>query len=184
MDKLKKTLSLFGAAGGVAVPGAQFFTDNAPPLFPKAALVTAIIGVALLCVIWAYAPPRSRKTTALAVPLRLSLVLLPIAVILMIGLVIIDHWTTSTAPGRKISVQLGFGSAAWSLTPDGQECLAQSNGSIERCLLREAAYSEHGPERLWKPWTVYCAGILLIALYLLSFSAWTVALGIIAKYYS
>ena len=81
--------------------------------------------------------------------------------------------------------QVGFWKCDWSLTQVGLK-LKQENLSDtpQVWVLIEAAFQPGGPEKIWKPWSIISAGILMLITYMAGFVLWTAGFSLLAKHKS
>lgn len=167
------------AAASAAVPGAQFFTEGAPPLFPLSAALVSLIGAFIvLFVLW----PSRRRTVRRRVVLSTFIAGL---VFLMAYWVVLPDWTASP-PDEQAGPrwQVGFGHASWSLTELGRSRLDETPGATNTdLLLQVAGFQDGGPDRIWKKSTINAAGTILVVLYMSGFAAWTTSFALLGRRY-
>jgi len=181
MATIKGALKWFGAGAGAAVPAYSYFTSSVPPLFPEIGLITGALAGAIIFSVSTYKPTRDSRQTAIPRLVRAGLAFISLATILLIVYTILFRLCTIQAPGRDVRFQIGFGNFDWSLTEVGKNCVHQYDNSITDCMLSQTAFTDGGPERIWHPWSIYFAGILLIIVHLLGFTLWTLGFSVLAK---
>lgn len=171
-----------GIAGGVGtlVPGASFFTQQAPPLFAPVGLLTSAAAVAVLIRRYLQAPHGTRTMKTVARLIVLSLVLAGAYVFALDYLTVLPP---SGRPGPR--VQIGFGMAPWSLTPEALGLVADPKLDLKTpqdLMLAFGAYpgGSGTTSQIWRPWTIGTSGGLLIALFLCGFICLASGFGTLA----
>ena len=164
MKAMKRVVGWIGGAGGVATPAWIYFKNYAPPLFPGITVLVAALPLAIWFLVWR----GSIRRRAAAVQLIVAGLLLFIYALLL-------QFTTLTAAGNpKQRVQIGFGTVSWTLTQYGNNWMRAHPSSTAFDLANsDAAFVQHRVPKLWQTWSVYCAGALLILLYVLAFVFWS-----------
>ena len=73
----------------------------------------------------------------------------------------------------------------WSLTDAGKDWLRTNPTiTVTQMVRNEAAFDQDRLTILWKTWSIYTAGSLLILLYFLAFTCWTTGFALLAKHRS
>jgi hypothetical protein len=188
MNRFIANLSWFGVGGGALVPGFLFFTSFSPPLFPGISIVISALATAIIFSVYSYkSKERNDKSRGLPKYVRIGILLLGIAIILIILYVItFQAWTILEPQKNEIRFQIGFGKAEWSLTEGIGKDLKKEfpYGPVTEWALNERAFDQERVELIWKPWTIYFAGVLLILIYFSSFILWTIGFALMAKHAS
>lgn len=163
-----------GAGLGVATPAALFFSSYPPPLFPGITWITAGVAALLMATLRGR-DPRSEGSVKRVWWLG------AVAVVSLVVYILALQYTTVTVPPRHSArLQIGFGTAAFGLTEIGTGWTHDRPYiSPESMLANEAAFSQDGVYRIWKQWSVFLAGGMLIVLYLVGFTTWTAAFALI-----
>jgi hypothetical protein len=91
------------------------------------------------------------------------------------------QFTTLPIPPEKDKrVQIGFGTANWSLTDVGKKWTTDHPSiTAEEIAAREAAFDQGRVFIVWPTWSVYLAGTCLILLYFIAFGLWTSGFAIL-----
>lgn len=169
---MKKLISWVGGLGVVGVPAWSFFSSYAPPLFPGVTLIVAALSGA----IWAAVklPKRSGATQIAKERVKAALILIAAATVLIIAYILLLQFTGLPIPPEKEKrVQIGFGTANWSLTDVGRKWKSEHPAwTAEEIAEREAAFDQGRVFIVWNTWSVYCAGLGLIILYFVAFALW------------
>ena len=161
---MKRLLGLSGATAGVGVPAWSFFTSYPPPLFPGITWITAALSLA----IWVISSKRSNKqgTAKWRIITAVGLLIFYIA--------LLQFTTLPIPPENKNRVQIGFGTAQWTLTKDGQKWKTTHPAiTAYEIADRESAFVQDRVTIAWEIWSVYSAGICLILFYFAGFGLWT-----------
>jgi hypothetical protein len=92
---------------------------------------------------------------------------------------------TTLRVSKDIRWQHGFGLRNWSLTQEAIELKKQNDCPVNtpKALLLCTGMKKDHITMLWKEWTVYCAGVLLIVAFALSVLTWTQGWLILARNY-
>jgi len=186
-SKFKKYLKAFawmGQALGVSAPAIGYFVAVAPPLLPRVGLLLPLVCGALAIIAFKHRSSgrgspvagESREVVAARRCLALALVAIVLYALLL-------QWCSVVDPqNERARFQIGFGMTDWSLTPLGLSLKSKYPLFTARdMLLAVAGFHDGGAELLWKVWTVYLAGLLLIVSYLVAFVFWVLGFGFLAK---
>jgi hypothetical protein len=179
-NKLQSALSWFGSATGVAVPALGFFKDFAPPIFPAIGLILVPISSAIIYFVGANKSLRTNSRL-----LKRSMWLVGVGVsLIFVYIIALPNWSVQI-PGSDKHLQIGFGTANWSLTAIGkQDKRAIPDATPEKLLMAEAAFTHDGVIGVWASWTVALAGSVLLLSYFCGFVAWTSGFACLAKHRS
>jgi hypothetical protein len=169
---------------GVAIPALSFFTLYAPPFFLASSLFTAAISTAVIVLIFYYDPPVTAPDTQAKKLVRLARNALVCAVVLLVLYMIMLRVCTVVDPPDQPEAryQIGFWNFDWSLTEDGvylKEKFAKA--TPWELLDHGVAFSEDGPAKIWKFWTILVAGVSMIVVYLFTFVLWVSGWSLLAK---
>jgi len=178
-DRMLSWLKWLGAGAGSLVPGYSYFTSYEPPLFHGVGLITGALAGALIAIVRLYIPRRSSES-----PVRVPCMFLASALIFLIAYVAMVRYWTATAPQENAPrFQVGFGKWEAGLTELGLRYKKGPLGSesIVDWMLRETAFCQGGPEKLWKTWSILAAGIIMITAYFIAFVCWTCGFALLAK---
>lgn len=177
---LHKCARWFGAATGVGVPAYSFFSSYSPPLFPSISLITAALACAIFVTITLTSRRRQKADPSLKQIMCAWLCLIA-AICLIIGYILLFQYTTVViSPSDNQRLQIGFGTAEWTLTQTGREAKQRRPTLTASELLRnEADFAQERVPRLWQNWSIYAAGFGLIVLYLPGFLLWTTGFSIL-----
>ena len=174
VSKALRLLSWFGAFSGVAIPGySTFFRNMVPPLFPEIGWITAGLGAATVFAVYSLRP-RANTTSGRKRLVRRGLFLIGTSLLLLIAFLVSLRALTVRHPRGIALYQTGFRTARWSLTEAGQKDLDHlPSATPEDLMFMEAAFSTSGPTKIWRAWSIYAAGLILLAFYLGGFVGWT-----------
>jgi hypothetical protein len=182
-DSIKTGLKWFGAGAGTFIPAMTYFTGHAPPLFSGITSILAAFGGALIIVAFLVSKRETRRADLIRKDGRKGLFLIVAALVLLILYTIGLHYTTVVDPNENGRLQTGFGLSKWTLTPQGAAWLEARPGiTAGEMVLFEAAFDQGMLSRLWRSWSIYLAGSVMIIIYLCAFSLWTFGFSILAKY--
>lgn len=179
-ERFKTGASWLGAGLGVGLPGLSFFTRYAPPLFPMTSLITAL-PAAILYLVYARRSRPDLRRTGMPNDEKRAAYLIGIGLVFLIVYALLFLYTTIPSPiGERL--QIGFGLSNWSLTEAGQNWVqAQPTITVMEIVKREAAFDQDRLPILWKTWSIYSAGVLLIFVYFVGFISWTIGFAFLAK---
>lgn len=179
-----KWLNGLGAAVGITIPAYSYFTALDPPLLPAAGVITSALGAATIFVAFYYRPKKPRGTSKLPTLVKLGRNYILASLFILIAYLILTQLCTVLEPQKqKVRFQIGFGRADWTLTEEGRRVKAALPGEpVTRWMLSKGAFKRGGPETIWKPWSIYLAGGLMVASFFLMFGFWTFGWSLMAKH--
>lgn len=173
-----KTVATLGGALSGGLPGAAYFTHNAPPLFALTGVVSGGVGVGIFVYVF-LARPDLRGAAKGAVRVLISAVLLGAVYGVLLTLLSVTTPTDSGSDGARF--QIGFRTADLSLTPDARTKRDQLDlRTPEDLMLAYGGYEPGTSYRIWKTWTIVAAGMLLIVLFVVTFVLWAYGLALLA----
>jgi hypothetical protein len=173
-----KTIATLGGALSGGLPGAAYFTHNAPPLFALTALVSGGVGVAVFVYVFLIRPD-ARRAARNAVRILIAAVFLGAAYGLLLTLLSVAPPTDAQTDGVRF--QIGFRMADFSLTADGRAKRDQLDlRTPEDLMLAYGGYEQGTTYRIWQTWTIIASGILLIVLFVVTFILWAYGLALLA----
>lgn len=185
---LLRAAAIAGGIVTVGVPGVSFFAGYGPPLFPPIGLLVGVIGVMVYVFVFQSAPssasvnlpPAARvhlrqdvgqrtRSNRVIVCLLIAFVLLACAYFTAFSL-----WTAKPpAPREGPAVQVGFHLAEWSLRPKARAWVIENpNQCLPDVMLAFGGFSDAGVTRIWEPWSIHAAGVMLIGLFSATFLVW------------
>ncbi len=139
MADLKNSLRWFAAASGAVVPASTYFTSNVPPLFPEICIITSALSLAIIYTVSTYRPKQKWSATGTMPTLvRWANIFLAFAIFLLVVQVLLLRFTTVPDPQLGQKFQVGFGTATWSLTSRGYNCIYSEHRSEQDCMLASA----------------------------------------------
>jgi hypothetical protein len=104
--------------------------------------------------------------------------------LIFVYIIALPNWSVQI-PGSDKHLQIGFGTANWSLTAIGkQDKQVIPDATPEKLLMAEAAFTHDGVIGVWTSWTVALAGSVLLLSYFCGFVAWTSGFACLAKHRS
>lgn len=185
---IRSFISIQGAflAIGVVLPIAASLDVVEPPLLEPSGIAVGAVAAAVILIAYFYTP-RHKATTGRIPPLvRTAVKAFIAAAVVCLGYLFLLNYTTVIGPssrsGEEIRYQIGFGRWAWSLTDEGKEVrTASPKESLYTWMWNDALFYDHGPEVLWRRWSIYSAGVLLVMLFLLPFVLWTFGWSLLVK---
>jgi len=170
---------------GIAVPALSFFTLYYPPFFKASSLFTAAISTAVIILTYYYEPRVIPPDTEGKKLVRLARNALICAVVLLVVYMVMLKVCTVVDPPEnpQVRYQIGFWNFDWSLNEDGLYLKAKHpNESTPWELMDFAvAFSEDGPAKVWKFWTILVSGVSMIIVYLFTFVLWVFGWSLLAK---
>lgn len=187
LNYLKGFKSISGVliGAGTLIPAIAYFTKYSPPFLEESSLLTAAIAAATIIFAFYYTPKHRRGASAAKVPpaVKLAFKLLGAAFLLFIFYLVCLKVTTVLDPREeKQRFQVGFSRYEWSLSDEGRKINnSHPEVSMQEFMLYGRAYSNDRIEVIWKPWTVYLAGILTILIFMFTFVSWNLGWAFIAK---
>lgn len=184
--KAFKSIWGVGAIIGTLIPAYSFFAELDPPLLLGAGLITSALAAATVVLTYYYNPVHSHPNSRLPILVKLSIkAFLGFVILLVIYLVLLQWCTVVDPQTEKIRFQIGFGMADWSLTEKGHQWkAAHPDQNIQDWMLRMGAFRDKGPEIIWKPWTIYLSGSLMVLTFISTFVLWTLGWALLAKHKS
>jgi hypothetical protein len=171
---------------GVAVPAYTYFTSYSPPLLESASLLTAAISAATIIFAY-YHEPRLREGEdagrRLLVVARRALIAGLVLFVVYLALVRLCTVAAQITPESEVQrYQVGFWTFGWGLTEDGQFLMREHPGATPYELMDYGvAFTDDGPSKLWRLWTIYAAGLIMVAVFLFSFVLWVFGWSLLAK---
>ena len=183
-ESLKTMGKWVGAASGVGIPAASFFTSLTPPLFQEVSLITTALSGAIVAMAAKRRPRPTHKGWQMPVSTTLAPIFLAVAIVFLVGYVLLLQFTTVIGPeGSETRYQIGFGTTDWSLT-DVAKGWKRENPALtpKELLMKEAAFDQDRVAILWTTRSIYAAGALLILLYFLGFTCWTLGFAFLKKH--
>lgn len=185
----KKYLAAFNsikglvASVGVLLPGFIYFTKYPPPLFPGITLLTAAFATATILITYYYPAPTHSSFPAKRLPpiLNLALKAFLLSIVLLVIYVVLLDLCTVLVPGTTERMQIGFYKFNWSLTDYGRQVKATKPFATPQQWLWDEAYGIDAPKLLWRLWSIYLSGILMIVVFISAFVFWTFAWSLVAK---
>lgn len=183
LKRYLKAVAWFGGGAGTCAPAYTYFTTYAPPLFPEVSLILSPLCLALLVASYNFKPEQDSALAGLRPSVKKGLKFLGASLLLLVLYAAMTNLTTVVEPQTgSVRFQVGFGLADWSLTPTGLDAKKMNpTFTAEDLMMAYGAYVAHGPEKLWKEWTINLAGVVMILIYLATFGLWTTAFGLLAK---
>jgi hypothetical protein len=171
-----KSLSGVLAGVGTLIPAIAYFTRYSPPFLEESSLLTAAFA-------YYYSPKKRASSGNISTLVRLARKLLILAFALFIVYLVFLRICTALDPREgKQRFQIGFNRYEWSLSEEGRKLkTAHPNVSMRDFMLFGRAYSDERIEVIWKPWTVYLAGVLTILIFMFTFILWNFGWALIAK---
>jgi len=168
---------------GVLVPAFSIFTIYSPPFFKGASLLTTAIAAIIIIVTFYYDPsPKKNPRAKFPYLVRLSLIAFAIFFVLLIVYFVLFDLCTVETPGGTERFQIGFGQYDWGLTNTGLEVKAKfPDKTPQYWMMYGAWFRSGGPNVLWKTWTIYLSGIIMILVFVLTFVLWTFGWALLAK---
>lgn len=182
-DYLAAFKSFRGILGsvGVLIPGFSYFTSYAPPFLDWSSLLAAACAAAIIIITY-YWPLLDEAGQRLPSAVRLARNVFVASVFLLIVYMILLRLCTVVDPTGNSRFQIGFGRMDWSLTADGQAWKAEHpTQTAEEWMLSAGAFKPGGPELIWKTWTVYTSGILMVLIFVSAFALWNLCWSLLAK---
>lgn len=178
-----KSLSGVLAGVGTLIPAIAYFTKYSPPLLGKASLLTVAVAAATVIFAYYYEPTGQASEPGTPLLVRQARKLLIIAFALFIVYLVFLRICTVLEPREgKQRLQIGFSTYEWSLAEQGRKMkAAYPNVSITEFMFLNRAYSDEKIAVVWKPWTVYLAGVLTTLVFMFSFVLWNFGWALIAK---
>ncbi len=162
------------AGSGVAAPGLTFFMNYQPPLFPGVGIIVTALSGAILAIVSLSRNEANDSTSQSRKRAKFASICIAVAIISLITYVMLLDFTTVFAPRTEQRYQIGFGKWDRSLTGIGLDWKRSDPlKPVTEWMLGEAAFREGGAEIIWKPVSIYAAGGLLIATYMIAFILWT-----------
>jgi energy-coupling factor transporter transmembrane protein EcfT len=184
VNTLKLVSDVFAAVGGVVTPfGFTNFLNIAPPFLQDFGITpAAITGFLLFIVLVVYKPSEDTYTGISRVGKWAIGIGCAFIVTLLLYILLLNLSTVYDPQKGETRYQIGFGNAEWSMTDKGKEMKQNfPNETIIGWMERNAAFSDRGPEKLWKSWSISLAGILLAVLYIFLFVFWAWAWALLGK---
>jgi hypothetical protein len=178
-----RSLSGILTAVGTLIPAIAYFTRYSPPFLEESSLLTAAVAAATVVFAYYYEPKKRTSGRNALSFVKLARRLLIVAFILFIAYLVFLRICTTLDPREgKQRFQIGFARYQWSLSEEGRKLkAAHPNVSIRDFMLFGRAYSDERIEVIWKPWTVYLAGVLTIVIFMFTFVLWNFGWALIAK---
>jgi len=186
MESLKAGGQWLGAGAGAGVPAFTFFFSFPPPLFPGISLISAALSSAILLIALAWNPKVQGSDHTLPRIVKQGKWFLILSIPLLIAYILLLQFTTVPIPTESgTRLQIGFGKLDWTLTEAAKDWkISDPSLTVTQMIKNEAAYTQDRLAILWKTWSVYVAGLLLILLYLSGFITWTGGFALLAKHRS
>ena len=184
MKKVPSPYKLFSYIVGIIGPVGSYFTPYVPPLIPEIVFVVAVMSG--ICIYFVLAIKPKNKETDTSYWLFHGVVSLSMGIFLIVVYFLLLDLTTVVDPQSSGSrYQIGFRKADFSLTASGIKIKEQfPDEPIEEWIIKAAAFREGGPEILWKTWTIYVAGVILILCYICCFILWTSGFTFLARHHA
>jgi len=180
---LKTGAQWLGAASGVGVPAFTFFSSFPPPLFPSVSLISAALSGAIFVTALAWRPKEDGPDQTLPRIVKQGKWFLFLSIPLLIAYILLLQFTTVPIPTKPSTrLQIGFGMFDWTLTETARDWKSSTPSlTVTRIIKNEAAFTQDRIAILWRTWSVYLAGFLLIVLYFSAFVTWTSGFALFAK---
>jgi hypothetical protein len=106
------------------------------------------------------------------------------AIVLAIVYGMLFPYLTAGPPAPRnenVRYQTGFGLSPFSLTAEAQQVAADQHlRTKEELMLALGAYGEGQTSLVWKRWTIFAAGALLIGIFVATYVCWTSGLAWLA----
>jgi hypothetical protein len=168
---------------GVLIPAFSIFTNYSPPLFKEASVLTAAIAAIIIIVTFYYNPsPKKRLRSKLPYLVRLSIKAFVISIALFIVYLVLFNLCTVETPGGTERFQIGFWKYDWGLTNIGLQIKAKyPDKNPQYWIMYGGWFYRGGPNILWKTWTIFLSGIIIILVFILTFVLWTLGWALLAK---
>lgn len=170
---------------GVTIPAFSFFTLYSPPFFTAASLFTAAISTAVVILTYYYQPRVKLPDTEGKKLVRLARNVLLCAVVLLVVYMVMLRVCTVVDPPEQPETryQIGFWNFDWSLNNDGiyLKHLHPNASTPWELMDWGAAFSEHGPAKIWKFWTILVSGVSMIVVYVFTFVLWVFGWSLLAR---
>jgi hypothetical protein len=177
-----KSMNGLLAGVGVLVPAFSFFTMHDPPFMEESGLLTAAIAAATIFIVYYQGRKTNEAHDGMPQLVKLARNVLIVSLVLLIIYLVLLRLCTVTDPRGESRFQIGFGRIDWSLTDDGRNWKAENpTATVEDWMSAARAFRPGGPELIWKPWTIYVSGVLMIITYILTFVLWTSGWSMIAR---
>lgn len=176
-----KRMSILATALGSQLPGISFFLGLAPPGFPAIVLLTGGGTLAIFLL-------RISKQAPDPVCIQKGARSIAAALILATVYGFLFSLVTVGPPASRsehVRYQVGFGLTPFSLTVPALR-LANEHPAYtkEDLMLAFGAYDDTATSRIWKSWSIYAAGALLIVTFVFTYYYWTSGLGWLACTFS
>jgi hypothetical protein len=183
-NSVESTLLFFCAGAGAIIPGYTFFTTFPPPIFPGISILTSVLSAAMIYITLNVKWVKSRSGVNKRQLIRSASFLLIVAFCCLLLYVLLIRYCTVLEPqSYSQRFQIGFWKFDWSLTEAGLALKHQLPlATVEDWMLREGAFTQGGPEIIWRAWSVITAGCLLVIIYMAGFLFWTVGFATLAMH--
>jgi hypothetical protein len=162
---------------GSQLPGLSFFLGLAPPGFRAVTLLTGGGTLAIFLL-------KFSKREPYADCIQKGVRSLTIAILTAIAYGFFFAYVTAGPPAPRsehVRYQVGFGLAPFSLTPAALRVANEQHLSTkEELMLAFGAYDEDATSRIWKSWSIFVAGAILIGMFVLTYYYWTSGLAWLA----
>ncbi len=181
----RRLVGYAGAAAGVVLPAASFFTSYPPPLFLGISILTSALSAAIFAIV--ATGVTGGKALPDRAPGRRAGIYIVAAFVFLAVYILLFQFTTLPIPRpekdkdkKEERVQIGFNSLPWSLTTAGKGW-TETNPAITAYEIasNEAAFAQERVPIAWKIWTIYTAGSVLIMLYSIGFLLWTAGFALL-----
>lgn len=167
--------SIYGLASSLAViiPGILFFADYSPPLFGTGIWILVTSLSIFLIIIFLNQNINNKNKV-----IQRSILCIVLSLILFSVYFVLFDFSTATiaSDNQKEVYQVGFGTFDWTLTKYGIDSKnrweARKQTPITNTELVKTKPGKENITKLWKSWSYYSAGFLLIIIYILSVLFW------------
>lgn len=175
-----KSLSVLAAGISTLLPGLTYFSQYAPPMFTASALLSSGLGLAVF--IRVFATDRKASTWVQRGSRSVvAAVFLASIYGLLFSLLTVSSPVDIPPPQRE-RYQIGFWTLDFSLTDEAKiKKKEYSLATPEELMLAFGGYEPGGTSQIWHTWTILSAGILLIALFILTFMLWAYGMALLAQ---
>lgn len=177
VESSTRRLGVLTTTLGSQLPGISFFLGLAPPGFPAIALLTGGGTLAIFLLRFSKQQPdadcilKGARSVAVAIILALAYGFL------------FSYVTVGPPASRTEHVRygVGFGLSPFSLTEPALGILKNHpEYTKEDLMLAFGAYTDGATSRIWKTWSIFVAGGVLSALFVLTYYSWTSGLAWLA----